>query len=388
MKKRLAATLCVLAIAVTLLLPWPAAAGVYDDIYLVGVNDTVLLGLINANQMPVRRSGVIYAPSTVLDNKELGLSYALNRTGGTFTVYNRKKTVIFQLNGSGSADKQGNELSGRILSRNGVVFIPLRFVASYFDLTYSFYNLVLPDGVVPIARIRGPEAVMSDQQFGAQATQLAAGSLAQYVAAQTPAATPTPVPTPTPTPPPTARPTPTPAASPSPSATPKPAVDLCFAVLCTDGGGFQSLLTAFDRVNRSALFLFSPDDLIRRDSDVRAAAAAGHQIGLLLPAQEPEAAFQRGNELLQHILRCEATQVAFTADPDDPAGGWWVWQGNVQLHGRSAAVQAANLLEDVDARRTARVTLTDSRTAAQVVQRALPTLAQTPYTIFTPTEAD
>lgn len=377
MKKRLLAVVCALVLAVGLLLPWSLAAGPYDDIYLVGVNDTVLLGLISAEQMPVRRSGTIYAPCTVLDHKELGLSYALNRTAGTFTVYNRRRTLIFQLNGSGSADKEGNELTGRILTRNGVVFIPLRFVANFFELEYSFYNLVLPDGTVPIARLCGEGAAMTDQQFGAQAAQLAAGPLAQYLAAQASAA-----------PSGSVRPSADPSADPSPSAAPRP-VDICFAVACTDGAGFQSLLASFDQANCSALFLFSPDDLAQRDRDIRAAAAAGHQIGLLLPAQEPEAAFRRGNEQLRHILRSEATQVAFTGAVDESQsnGNWWVWQGNVTPRGRSASAQAANLLTDVDAQRTARVTLHDSRLTAQALRRDLSTWRQRPYALFTPTES-
>ena len=132
MKKRLLALLCVLAALLVLLIPWSYAAGTYDGVYLVGVNDTVLLGLINETQMPVRRGSVIYAPYTVLDNKELDLSYALNRSGGTFTIFNREGSLIFQLNGSGAADKKGGEYTQGIITRNGVVYIPLRFVCSFF----------------------------------------------------------------------------------------------------------------------------------------------------------------------------------------------------------------------------------------------------------------
>ena len=203
MKKRLLALLCAVAACLALLIPWSYAASVYDDVYLVGVNDTVLLGLISESQMPVRRGNVIYAPYTVLDNKELGLSYALNRSGGTFTIFNRESTLIFQLNGSGSADKKGGEYAQGIITRNGVVYIPLRFVCNFFDLSYSFYNLVLPDGSVPIARLRTSTATLGDAQFGTQAAQLVAGPLAQYLAAQA-----TPEPTPNPPPMPRAPPTP------------------------------------------------------------------------------------------------------------------------------------------------------------------------------------
>lgn len=369
MKKRLAALLCLLAALFTLLLPWSVAAGPYEDIYLVGVNDTVLLGLITSDLMPVRRSGTVYVPYTVLDNKELGLSYANNRAGGTFTVYNRKKTLIFQLNGSGSADKEGNEYTWRIITRNGVVFIPLRSVATFFDLTYSFYNLKLADGTVPIARVCTAQAALGDQQFGTSAAQVVAGPLSQYLASLTPPEAGS------------ARPSDN---DPVPSLPPDP-TDICFAVACTDGGGFSSLLSSFARARVSALFLFSPDDLIGRDADVRAAAAAGHQIGLLLDSQDPQGSFRRGNELLGHILRSEATQVAFP-NGGNTEGDWWVWSGNVSPRGRSATAQATNLADDVGRLRRARVTLNDSQVTAQALQRNLQTWRQRPYTLFTPTE--
>lgn len=370
MKKRLVALLCLFAALVTLLLPWTVAAGPYEDIYLVGVNDTVLLGLITSDLMPVRRSGTVYVPYTVLDNKELGVSYANNRAGGTFTIYNRKKTLIFQLNGSGSADKEGNEYTWRIITRNGVVFIPLRSVASFFDLSYSFYNLKLSDGTVPIARVCNDQAALSDQQFGTSAAQVVAAPLSQYLASLNP--------------PETSTPRPSGNATPSPSLPPDP-TDICFAVACTDGGGFRSLLSSFSRARVSALLLFSPDDLIERDADVRAAAAAGHQIGLLLNSQDPQGSFRRGNELLGHILRAEATQVAFL-DGGSAEGSWWVWNGNVSPRGRSVTAQATNLADDVGRLRRARVTLNDSQVTAQALQRNLGAWSQRPYTLFTPTE--
>ncbi len=370
MKKRLVAILCVLAALLVLALPWTAAAGTYDGVYLVGVNDSVLLRLITADQMPVLRSGTIYVPYSVLDNKELGLSYALNRTGGTFTIFNRRQTVIFQLNGSGAADKEGNEQDAHIITRNGVVFIPLRFVASYFGLTYSFYNVVLPDGTVPIARICTDQASMSDAQFGASAATLVASTVSQYVASQ---ATPAPS-------------EPRPSAGPTPSAQPDP-VSICFAVACTDGSGFDHLLSTFANARLSALFLFSPEDLLDRDADVRAAAAAGHQIGLLLGSEDPAGDFRLGNQRLGHVLRAEATQVAFLSG-GRTEGSWWVWSGNVSPRGRSVSAQAENLAQDVSARRVARVTLTDSSVTAQALRRNISTWSQRPFTLFTPTETD
>lgn len=378
MKKRLLALLCAAAAAVILLIPWSYAAGGYDGVYVVGVNDTVLLGLISESQMPVRRGSVIYAPYTVLDNKELGLSYALNRSGGTFTIFNREKTLVFQLSGSGSADKKGGEYTQGIITRNSVVYIPLRFVCNFFGLSYSFYNLVLPDGLVPIARLRTPDATLADAQFGAQAAQLVAGPLAQYMAAQV-----------TPEPTPTARPG-TSVPTPSPSAAPQ-AADLSLAVECTDPGGFSDVLSALDQYQVKALFLFPVDALAQQDAQVRSAAAAGHQIGLLLTGPDPLEEFQRGNELLRHILRFEATQVTLQGDAALADTGedvsWWVWEGNTRLRTGNAAAQARSLIQDIEARGTARITLPGTSRSAQVLRRVLPTLTQRPYTIHIPTES-
>ena len=370
MKRRII-TLCVLlALLLTLFVPGTTASAAYEDVYLLGVNDTVMLSFINAQSMPVRRDGSIYAPCTLLENPDLKLNYAINRTGGTFTVFNREKTLIFQLNGVGATDRQGNSYNARVISRDGVVFFPLRFVAEQFGLRYSFYNLVLPDGNVPIARVCTPQASLSDPQFGTSAATMVAAPLRQYMDAQ--AARPSADPQPT---------------DPQPSAGPEgSSVDISFAVACTDGAGFQTLLGSFASARYSALFLFSPGDLLTRDDDVRSAAAAGHQIGLLLSAESPEEDFRVGNERLSHILRSETAQVAFL-NGGAREGNWRIWTGNITPRGRGATAQAANLAEDISAaQRTARVTLNDSAVTAQALQRNIRTWSQSPYTLVTATE--
>lgn len=372
MKKRFLPLLCLLAVLLTCLAPWTAAAGPYEDVYLLGVNDTVMLNFISAELMPVRRMGAIYVPCTLLDNKDLGLSYAVNRTASTFTVFNRKQTIIFQLNRSGAEDKDGNSYNARVISRNGVVFFPLRFVADYFGLSYSYYNLTLADGSVPIARVCTDQASLSDAQFGTSAAQLVAAPLRQYAESQAlPASSAGPS---------QSEPGPASSESPGPQLSP---LDVSFAVACTDGAGFQTLLDAFASARYSALFLFSPDDLLERDGDVRAAAAAGHQIGLLLGGDDPAGDFNLGNRRLGHILRAETNQVAFLGG-GAAEGNWRVWSGNVSPRGRNVTAQTANLSADVAAaQNTARVTLNDTRTTALALQRSIRAWTQQPYTLVT-----
>lgn len=388
MKKRILALLCVLALCLTLL-PFALGADPYEGIYLVGVNDTVLLNLINDTYMPVRRIGVIYGPYTILDNSELGLSYALNKTDGTFTIFNRKKTLIFYTTGDGARDKEGNTYSDRVFSRNGNIYIPLRFVANFFDLTYSYYNIPLKEGAVPIIRLRNEYSHLSDGQFGSAAVGLVQQPITQYAATH---ATPSPSPTPTsplidPTPTPTPTRAPTVIApvspSPTPSSTPK-SLNFSLAISATDGSGFSDILRTLEQNGKTALFLFAPEDLAQRDDDVRAAAASGHQIGLILGEEDPEGDYAEGNRLLKHILRSGTAQVTFSAAETD--GSWWVWRNNVTLRGGSAQKQAENLLADLESRSYGRVTFTDSAFAARTLRQFFSQLSGRTYTYRIPTE--
>lgn len=389
MKKRVIAMLCTLALVLALL-PFSMGAGSYDNIYLVGINDTVMLNLINDNYMPVRRLGVIYAPYTILDNKELGLSYALNKTSGTFTIFNREKTLIFYTTGDGAYDKEGNTYTDRIFARNSNIYLPLRFIANFFGLTYSYYNIPMSEGIVPIARLRNDRSQLTDGQFGVAVVKLASQAVSQYAAshasptpsAPTVSASAEPIPTPTPTRPPTviAPATPTPAPTPTPQR-----LTFSMAISASDGAGFSEILNILEQNHLTVLFLFSPEDLIDRDDDVRSAAAKGHQIGLILGENDPFEDFSKGNRLLKHILRSETTQVYFQGEAAE--GSWWVWKNNVFLRGKTAQNQAENLILDLENRTFGRFTLPDSSGGAATLKRLVAELKNHSYTYRIPTES-
>lgn len=386
MKKRVVAVLCALALLLTIL-PSALGAGAYDGIYLVGINDTVMLGLINDTYMPVRRMGVIYVPYTILDNEELGLSYALNKTDGTFTIFNRRQTLIFYTTGDGARDKEGNTYSDRVFARNGNIYIPLRFVASFFGMTYSFYNIPMAEGILPIARIRNDRSQLTDGQFGSAVATLAAQPVAQYVASH---ATPSPsstVATPSPTPTPTRTPSVIAPSSPepTPSSTPQ-RLTFSLAFTATNGSGFSDILNILEQNGCSALFFFSPEDLKTRDSDVRAAAAKGHQIGLILSENDPDSDFSEGNRLLKHIIRSETLQVYSTSSISSENGRFWVWKGNVFPRGRGVQGQVEGIMSDLENRSMGRVTFTDSAAAAQTLRQFFVQLSGHSYSYRTPTE--
>ncbi len=158
------------------------------------------------------------------------------------------------------------------------------------------------------------------------------------------------------------------------------------AVSCTGTDSVTQAVRLLKERGVSALFLFDAAQLAQRDDAVREAAAAGHQIGLLLPPENPEDAFTEANRLLYHILHSETGQVAFPGG-GETEGNWWVWRGATIPWGSTTARRLDALLERVNAQDVARVTVDNTPSALQVLDRALEVWQSDPvYTIKTPTE--
>ena len=81
-----------------------------------------------------------------------------------------------------------------------------------------------------------------------------------------------------------------------------------------------------------------------------------------------------------------AAVAAREPDPEEP-DAWWVWPGNVRLRRGGTAAQARSLVQDVEDRGTAYVSLESTAQSTRVLQQALPTLTQRPYTVRLQTEA-
>ena len=81
--------------------------------------------------------------------------------------------------------------------------------------------------------------------------------------------------------------------TPTPSVAPQGG-DVSFAIECTADDGFSDVLAALNQYQVKALFLFPVDTLVQQDSRVRSAAAAGHQVGLLLTGADPRGGISPG----------------------------------------------------------------------------------------------
>lgn len=357
MKKRAVAALCACLLAASCVLSlFGSARASRNDVYFTVVNDKVLE--LRGDTMPFFSGGEVYVPYTVFDpnSTEIGLGVFATYGSNTVMLYSRSAdALMFDLAADTAMTAGGRTFSKTAIRRNSVIFVPVDLVCNYFGLKWSWW--IDPDyGFV--VRVKSASACLSDQDIVPAARNIMASRYSAYMKSITPPEEPDPpAASPSPEPVPSQPPRPVQPADPSPSvsqpqtpqpqqpepAGPTPAVpespqepdppeggDVYLAFRCDQGGDAGPLAAALERRGTCGTFFFRPEELADRDDEVRALAAAGHKIGLLLDgAQEEDREEQarEGSELLAHILRAGA-DVALTEDADAPEG-WFRWTTTV-----------------------------------------------------------
>ncbi|MEG2138110.1 MAG: hypothetical protein RRY64_05535 [Oscillospiraceae bacterium] len=383
MKKRFLAILCALALLLSLNLPFAQAAN-YDYIYFMAVNETLYpIMSLTDDSMPVVSGGVLYVPYTMFDASytgvALGVYYNYSRQLGTFTIYDRQRMLVFDINGGNCADRD-TTYSARVIARNGKIYVPVSFVCDFFGLTCTTFPVVLTGGTVNMVRVCNSLASMEDAFFASAATFGMNKPLSDYLRSKEVAASPT-IPV-------------TPAVTNPPAVSPSPQVDgkeethqgttVRLAFRCTDGQGFPAILRSLELSGASATFYFRPDDLAERDGDVRDLIARGHQVGLLLDEKNAENDFVRGNRLLSHIARMNTRTVCFPAGTTGE-GNWSLWRDNTGevMSGITGSAQLTRkALKVLDQKKgVARLTLDDSLLTTGALPSLLSTLSKNQYII-------
>ena len=381
MKKRCLAVFCAVALLFALNLPF-ASAATYDYIYFMAVNETLYpTTTLTDDSMPVVSGGVLYVPYTIFDTSytgvALGVYYNYSRQLGTFTIYDRQRMLVFDINGGNCADRD-TTYSARVIARNGKVFVPVAFVCDFFGLSCTTFPVTLTGGTVNMVRVCNNLASMEDAFFASAATFGMNKPLADYLRSKEVAPSPT-----IPTIP--AVPSP-PAVSPTPQIDGEPHRDTTvrLAFRCTDGQGLPAILRSLENQGVSASFYFRPEDLAHRDGDVRDLIARGHQVGLLLNADTAAEEFAQGNRLLAHIARMNTRAVCLPAG-ETAQGDWTLWTDNTgEVMGKATgsadltrrALQALNRKKG-----TARLTLDDSITTTGALPSLLASLMKDQYVI-------
>lgn len=393
MRKKWTAALCALLLAGACVLGLfaPALAATRKTTYFMAVNDTV--AELRDDTMPFSSGGEIYVPYTVFDPNSTGIQLGVYASYGNniAVLYGRTSgALIFDLGQDTATSSTGGKYSKRAIRHNSTVFVPVDLVVKFFGLNWSI--LVYPNHGL-IVRVKNASAQISDESFITAGEHILESRYSAYLkeTGQEPEPTPTVPQIQTPKPPPysqlqpSASPSPSPSPSPSSPPDPGPAQgsdpprpeggDVYVAVQCTPGGDTAALSAALLRRETCGVFLFPADELAGRDGEVRALAAAGHKIGLLLDAADPkgrEEQARRGSALLAHILRAR-TDIALTADGSEPPEGWLSWPVTVDgtAEGRASALQAEGILRDAVRPEDSFLLLDDTAQTAALAPRLL-----------------
>lgn len=296
-KALLAAALCALAL-LGLLIP---ASGSTTGVYLMAVNDRVLVEVTTEN-MPRQVGGVLYVPYTMLSSRDTGI----NNLGVSALYSNTKRTVLvtdggrrgveFDTQANTAQDLSGNPVSARAMVRNSMVFLPIDWLCRYFDNTISYTLTRTRHGT--LVRITSSAVILGDREFIDAGDSLLADSLNYYLTTGGGA--------------PSAPPAETESPTPSPSPTPEPSAAPIWAELylaCRGGSEGEECARLLEDRGLRGLFLFAPDELGERDGLIRRLAGTGHTIGLVLDGEDADACLaqlEEGRGLLAAIARCPA----------------------------------------------------------------------------------
>lgn len=374
MKKRVVALLCALALVCALTVP--ALGSSSTPVYLLAVNDKFCD--LPGGVRPEAVNGVIYVPYSVFDRSltgvDIGVYYGIITERDTIlTLYALSGMLTFNVDMGSCEDNLGNEMNFHAVRRNGIPYVPAAAVCSFFKLQYSF--LPTTDRGTCI-RITDPSTThLDDGNFlisarGAMTTRY--NQVLQSLAPQPSA----------------------PAVSAPPTASRPPAgssgdVQVYFSINASQS---ESDLTVLFPSGVYALFLFTPDSLPQRSSQVRKAVAAGHSVGLLLDSSlDPESAreqLEEGNRLLSHIARVKTRIVAGTSPLSGSLrdsledSGWALWESNFRSSASPSTIQTAL------GNRPSTVRMDMTATPTHLVNRVVTTLLNNGYGLRRPLETE
>ncbi len=379
--RRAAVRLLAAALCLGLLLPQPARAA---EVYFTSLNDSLLQ--LTPETMPFWSGGGLYVPYTVFDSRDtgidLGLSCAYERDKNTVSIFNIRSILTFDLTtGKCWDDKTRKPLSGRVVTRNGRIYVSLSTVCSFFGLDYSYTALSsVSQGY--LVRIKNSAVVLSDAKFIDAAGDLIRQRLREYNQGTDPAPEPAPS---------------SPAPAPGPgegTEEPSSSVPTYLAFRCESGGGVPAILDALDAAGVRGLFFLTPEALEESDL-VRRLLGSGHSVGVLARGEEPgqvRARLEAGAALLEGTVHLRSTlaDVPRGTRPELRAGGWGWWEETLSLspgpETGSAAFAAGVLRRLSDRPERVCLTLEANEEAARVLPVLLRRLTEEGFVAGVPLE--
>lgn len=355
-------------VLILVLLPSPVQAA--GQVYFTAVNNKLLD--LTSDTMPVWFSGTLYVPYNVFDDNTTGVDlgvYASHSTGNqTVTLYNLRRMMVFDLEEDICYDQlSGKTYSSPAITRNGLPYVPVGQVCSYFDLTYS-YLTDLRQGI--LVRIKGNGILMSDATFIDAAQEYMNLRLREYNQglSYTPPST-------------------TDTVSPPVEESPE-TIPLYLGIRCQGGGFAASLADMMDAQGVQGLFFFPQEQLREQDDLVRRLLATGHSVGLLLTGETLEDSreqLEQGSQLLREMACVRPSALMCPAGQRESLEheGWTCWRETAAVQVGVSSQEQARALRNQD---LVRLTLEDSGEMAGVAHALIYQLKNRQFDICIPME--
>lgn len=370
--KKYAAAAALAALLLGLLAP---ASGAAEDVYLMAVNDRVLVQETTVDNIPRAVGGVLYVPYIMLSYPatgiDLGVSALYSATKRTVLVTDGQRAVTFDLQAGSAQDLNGASVPARAMVRNSTVFLPIDWLCEYFGSiactrTRTQYGTLI--------RVSSPSAALSDREFVDAADNLLSSSLQRYQASVGSSGG-------------GGEDGPAPSEEPLVSDPPSGA-ELYLALRW--GAEAEDCARLLENRGLRGLFLFSPEEARAQDGLVRRLVGAGHTVGLALSGEDVPACLEEAEEgraALAAAARYNA--LAASADSLDRAGrkelaqaGYALWTPTVL--GRDYSSGKA-LAEGLNARRVNYVEMSCGSGGAAFLRAALSAMEEEQCQIYLPT---
>ena len=276
------AVLCAVLLLISMAAPNAAAAG---GVYFTAANETIRE--LTEATMPFWANGDLYVDGSLFENKDLYTGFFYNASKNMAVVYSRKTAnyaLYFDLARNRVDNAEGYGYYPPAILRNGVVFVPVSLVTSYFELGYA--NIRVDHGY--LLRVRSDKAVLSDRTLADAGSARMDSQYQQYLASKNTQQTE----------PSGGGGTGETAARP-PEAPSGRTVRLCFRAGAAENT--EALVDLLDGSGARGTFYFSAEQMEDQRDLVRRLAATGHTIGLAADCnREADAAEQLrlANEVL------------------------------------------------------------------------------------------
>lgn len=158
MKKRLIAMMLCFVMLFTLLPCATFAAG--TPLSFVAIDDRLAADLINST---IYYNGMIYVPSRMLKNYFLGITYSYFQSNTTACLESADKMMFFNVTTGKTFDYEGYQYSVPAILQGSSVYLPLRFICSYFG-TFS-YAEIGGNEYGTVLRVSTRTSILTNEEF-------------------------------------------------------------------------------------------------------------------------------------------------------------------------------------------------------------------------------